>query len=72
MGATTFAHAIRVSVKLTVLHAWDEVKQSKDLLLGERGPRGHHQRAGELALAVVHHGVVPLISCSTKKQKQTR
>lgn len=59
----TFAHAVSVPLQLAVFHPGNDVKQRKDLLLGQPGAGGHHQAAGQVgataagAGAVVHHGV---------------
>lgn len=62
----TFAHSICISLQLTVLHARNEVKQSKNLLLGERSPRRHHQAPREVAGAVVDHRVAVGVGCGVK------
>lgn len=54
----TFAHAISVPLQLTVLHAGNDVKQGKDLLLGEGGSCWYHQAPREVSCAVVHRLVV--------------
>lgn len=62
MDSLTFAHSIRVSLQFTVFHAWNEVKQSKNLFLGESGSSRHHQAACNVPRAVVHELVAARVS----------
>lgn len=67
MCSQTFAHSVSVSLQLTVFHAWDEVKQSKNLLLREPSPCWHHQAPCEVTRAVVHQLVATWVSCRGKR-----
>lgn len=42
---------VRVSVNLTVLQPWDDVKNAEELLLREGDPRRHRQAFGDSFLA---------------------
>lgn len=68
----TFAHPVSVSLKLTVLHARNDVKQGKNLLLGKRSPCWHHQAPCEFTRAEVHHLVVARIRCGRETRFNNR
>lgn len=74
MDSLTFAHSIRVSLQFTVFHAWNEVKQSKNLFLGESSSSRHHQAACDVPRAIVHELVAARVSwtgreCNTVNTK---
>ena len=66
----TFAHSISISLQLTVFHTRNDVKQSKDLFLGQCSPCWHHQTACKFTRAEVHHLIVAGVSC--RRNQDTR
>lgn len=68
MDSPTFAHSICVSLQLTVFHAWNEVKQSKNLFLGESGSSRHHQAACDVPGAVVHELIAAWVTWTGEGQ----